>query len=481
MPPQTYARPQITVLQPDQIEQVHAHSLEVLSTVGVQVESPRARDIYAREIPATMIDGERVQIPPELVSWALQVAPAGIAIYNRQGTLLFHLGEGQDRPRFGIGVTALYYQDPLTDRLTPFHRHHMERCVRLGNALALFDVVSTIGVVQDVPANVSDLYATLDMVANTVKPLVILVSEESRFPAVLDLVEHLHGDLGTNPFIIPYLNPITPLIINQGTSDKMISAIDRGLPLIYSNYSMAGASSPITPAGTLVLLNAELLAGLTLSQMIKPGTPIILGMLPALFDMKTMVNFYDPQSMLLNLACTEMMAHYNLPHCGTSGSGTGWGPDLLAAETYWMNHLTTCMGKVGLAPFVGDTLTSKAFAPATVVYAHEVIEQALQFARGFTLDPAAVALEEIAEVGPGGSFFLTPSTLAQFRQAYFQSAIFPRWSMEEWQAAGSPQAGELLRRHTAELLQDLAPPDDHADIITRGTHFIEAKLAQGRL
>jgi len=73
---------------------------------------------------------------------------------------------------------------------------------------------------------------------------------------------------------------------------------------------MAGMSAPITPAGTMALLNAELLAGLTLSQLAREGTPIILGSLPAFFDMKEMTNFYDPHSLLLNLACAEMMAHY---------------------------------------------------------------------------------------------------------------------------------------------------------------------------
>jgi trimethylamine--corrinoid protein Co-methyltransferase len=129
------------------------------------------------------------------------------------------------------------------------------------------------------------------MIANTVKPLVILISDESLFPHVLDLLELLRGDLASQPFVIPYLNPVTPLIINEGTSDKMLASIERGLPFIYSNYGMAGMSTPITPGGTLALLNAELLAGLVLSQLAREGAPIILGSLPAYFDMKTMVDF----------------------------------------------------------------------------------------------------------------------------------------------------------------------------------------------
>ena len=77
--------------------------------------------------------------------------------------------------------------------------------------------------------------------------------------------------------------------------------------------------------------------------------------------------------MLLNIACAEMMTHYGLPHSGTSGSGPGWGPDLLASGGFWMNHFSSLLGKVGLVPFVGGNFDSLAFSPAAVVYADEVI------------------------------------------------------------------------------------------------------------
>lgn len=468
MPPNV--QPRIDALSREQVEQVHEYSLRILSTTGVRVDSERARQVLAQAAGPASVKDDRVYVPPELVDWALTAAPSTVGVYDRRGEPAFRLGD--DRTRFGVGVTALFYQDPETDQVVPFARKHMQAMVRLGSALPRFDVVSTVGIVQDVPVASSDLYAALEMVANTTKPLVILISEERCFPAVLDLLERLHGDLASRPFVVPYFNPVTPLVMNEATTDKMFVAIERGLPFIYSNYSLAGMSTPITPAGILCLMNAELLAGLVLSQLVKEGTPVILGILPAFFDMKTMVNFYDPQSMLLNLACAEMMAYYRLPHCGTSGSGTGWGPDLLAADTYWMNHLTSCIGKVGLAPFVGDTLGSKAFSPPTVVYAHEVIEQALLFAQGFPLDDASVGLDEIVQTGPGGNFLLSGLTRKFYRSAYYSNDIFPRWSMEKWQANGSPRAASLLREHTRDLLSRLEPPEDHADLLAQGERFI---------
>ena len=175
------------------------------------------------------------------------------------------------------------------------------------------------------------------------------------------------------------------------------SSIERGLPFIYSNYGMAGATTPITPVGMWALLNAELLAGLTLAQVIREGTPVILGSLPAFFDMRGMGSLYDTNSYLLNLACAEMMAYYNLPHAGTSGSGQGWSADLIASGHQWVNHLISCMGKVGLAPFVGDNLSSLVFSPQIIVYANEIIREARLFADGFV----AVGLTQYPERGCG--------------------------------------------------------------------------------
>ncbi len=468
-------RPTLRVLDDEQIAQIHDYSLQVLSSVGVRVDSAPARKLLGKAAGPGAVDGDRVYIPGELVHWALEAAPVTVKVYDRRGTLSFEL-PGQTR--FGIGVTALYFQDPQTDLVTPFTQKNMEQMVRLGSILPSFDAISTVGVIQDVPPEMSDLHATLQMTANTVKPLVLLVSREEAFGDVLDLLEHLHGDLSSRPFILPYFNPISPLVINRGTADKMFLAAERGLPFIYSNYGMAGASTPITPAGSLVLLNAELLAGLALSQLIKEGHPVILGSLPAFFDMRGMGSFYDPQSYIVDLACAEMMAYYSLPHCGTSGSGMGWGADLIAGGHQWMNHLVSCIGKVGLAPFVGDNLGSKAFSPNLVVYANEVIEQARLFAAGFALDNTSVGLDEMLLVGPGGSFLTSELTLQRFRDGYYKSDIFPKLTLEQWTASEMPDAGRQLRLYTQQLLSDASAPDEHADLMAKGEAYIGCDASQ---
>ncbi len=469
-------KPRIKVLTRDQIDAVHHYSLKILSTTGIRIDSLRARKLFAEASGVADTDGV-VRIPAELVDRAIKTAPSTLDIYDRRGNIRFQLGRSR-RPqtRFGIGVTNLYYQDPANDAVTAFTRKHMALSSRLGSVLSGFDVISTVGIVQDISPEFADLYGTLEMVANTTKPLVILISEKQCFDTSLDLLEHLHGDLSAKPFAIPYFNPITPLVLNEDTADKMFSTIERGLPFIYNNYGMSGATSPITPASNLALLNAELLAGLVLSQLIREGTPIILGSLPAGFDMRGMAGLYTPQTMLLNLTCAEMMAHYELPHSGTSGSGPGWGADLPASGTLWMNHLTSCLGKVGLAPFVGGNFDSLVFSPAFVVYSDEVIRQARLFNKGFEIDEASAALSEIEGIGPAGNFLMADLTVALCRETNFGSSIWPNLTLDQWQAEGEPRADKLLRMRTHDLMDDLPVPDDHADILARGETFIRGKI-----
>ncbi|MGE5742238.1 MAG: trimethylamine methyltransferase family protein [Candidatus Aminicenantes bacterium RBG_16_66_30] len=467
-------KPVLRVLSDEAVARVHHVSLKILAEVGVRVESSRARDLLLKASGGLSSASEggdcrTVRLPAPLIEWALRATPSEVSIFTRDRRLAFSLGpEAAGGTRFGIGVTNLRYQDPADDRVVPFTREHQASSTRLGDALSAFDVVSTIGVPQDLPPDSADLYGTLEMAANTLKPLVLLVAEERAFVPVLDLLEELCGEMGERPFVVPYFNPVTPLVINAGTSDKMFAAIERGLPIIYSNYGMSGATTPITPAGTLALLNAELLAGLVLAQLMREGAPVIVGSLPAGFDMKGMMSYYGAETMLLNLACAEMMANYRLPHCGTSGSGAGWGPDLPAADLFWMNHLTSLVGRSGLAPFVGGNFDSLAFSPAAAVYADHVIGLARRFAAGFALDDANLGLAEIFEAGPGGDYFGAGLTMANFRTAAYESPVFPRMTLAGWEERQGPKALDFLRERTVSLLAGHRPPADHDDLIGRG-------------
>jgi trimethylamine--corrinoid protein Co-methyltransferase len=263
-----HIQPSIQVLSEEAIDQVHKSSLRVLSEIGIRVDSENAQKIFqaskVKQLGITISD-HIARFSSEAVNWAIDQVPSTIDIYNRCGEHAFRLGEGQ--ARFGIGVTNLFYQEPENHAILPFSRSHLRSTLSLGNSLQSYEVISTVGILHDVDVSKADLVATLEMLAGTTKPLIILISDEKQFKPVLQLIDHLLPNTSEKPFVIPYFNPVTPLILNRSTTDNMIRSIEKGIPIIYSNYGMAGVSSPITSAGTLALLNAELLAGLIFTQL----------------------------------------------------------------------------------------------------------------------------------------------------------------------------------------------------------------------
>jgi trimethylamine--corrinoid protein Co-methyltransferase len=471
-------------------EKVHAQSLRVLAEVGVRVDSDKALQIFA-SCPATR---GAIHVDPatriakfsrEVVDWALRVAPRTIEVYKRpvigrdeEGALAFRLGDGG--AQFGAGVTTLGWQDPEEPRrITAFTRENMVQGVRLANGLAGLDFVSTLGVVQDVPEGTSgEMVGVLEMVANTAKPLVLLISEEDKFTQALDMLQHLvpgKGQQKKRPWHLVYVNPHTPLVINKTTVDKLVEAIGRGIPVIYSSYGMAGATMPITVAGELAMLNAELLAGLVLCQLIREGASVVMGACPVWFDMKAMTPTLSIQASLINLASTAMLRSYHIPHVGLSGCSYGFAPDASASTSHWLTHLSALLhGSSGLLPFLGCVIHATAWSPAAAVLANDVILQAKNFCEGFTIRDEDFLLEEIKEVGPGGNFLTTPATMAQHKMALNWSKVFPNVSVDTWKANGCPLADDLLKKETLRLLKTSKPPADHDVLIALGEKFISS-------
>jgi trimethylamine--corrinoid protein Co-methyltransferase len=469
-------RPHLQLLSQEQMNEIHRYSTSILENTGIQVESKKALKIFEKS-GAVKVINDVVFIQSELINHAIKKAPTNIDVYNRNGDISFQLGKKQGNDtHFGIGVTNTWFQDIETNKVELFTRKHMQYSTQLGDMLENYKMVSTLGIPSDVPAEKSDLYSALDMYSNTVKPLVLLISGDNKINEVFNLLSYLHGDISVNPFCIPYVNPITPLVLNKSTTDKMIATFEAGLPLMYSNYSMYGGTSPITEAGSLALLNAELLAGLVFSQLVKEGSKIILGSLPAAFNLTSMGSQYTPTSYLLNLACAEMMNFYEIPHCGTSGSNNGRGADLLASGDLWQNHLSSCIGKVGCAPFVGGNFDSMAFSPTTVVLSNHIIGKAKKFAKGFNLNDEAVNLDEIKNVAHGGNYFTSEQTLASLSDLDTDNEIWSSLSLDAWKEQNMPSAEKDLIEYTKNLYSKAQKKSEaNWDILKKGEEFIEKK------
>jgi len=469
-------KPKLILLNSEQIQKIHKSSVRILENSGIQVESKTALRIFEKS-EGVKIRDHVVYLREELIDHAIRHAPSTIEIFNKHGKSAFHLGDMQvNETRFGIGVTNTWFQGIEGKEIELFTRRHMQHSTKLGDSLDQFDLISTLGIPSDVPVDKSDLYSALDLYANTNKPLVLLISGEGQIQDVFDLLIALHGDISSRPFCIPYLNPITPLVMNRSTTDKMIASIKYNLPIIYSNYGMYGGTTPATEGGTLALLNAELLAGLVFSQLVKEGSQVILGCLPAAFNMANMGSYYTPASYLMNLACAEIMEFYEIPHCGTSGSSNGRGADLITSGNLWLNHLSSCIGKIGCAPFVGGNFDSMVFSPSTVVLSDQIIGEVRKFARGFVLTEETICLNDIAHVGHGGNYFTSKKTLEALKDFGSTNSMWSIMNLDMWQKLKMPTAENALIEYTRDLYSKAIKESElNMETIKKGEAYIESK------
>lgn len=469
-------KPKLILLDPEQIQKIHKASVRILKDTGIQVESGKALRIFEKS-EGVKVHDHVVHLEEDLIDHAIRLAPSTIEIFNKLGESAFHLGNmRENETRFGIGTTNTWFQGIEGNKIELFARRHMRHSTKLGDMLDNYDLISTLGIPSDVPVDKNDLYSALDQYANTSKPLVLLISGEGKIQEVFDLLTALHGDISSKPFCIPYVNPITPLVMNRATTDKMIASIHQKLPVMYSNYGMYGGTTPATEGGTLTLLNAELLAGLVFSQLISEGSEVILGCLPAAFNMANMGSYYTPASYLMNLACAEMMDYYEIPHCGTSGSSNGRGADLISSGNLWLNHLISCMGKIGCAPFVGGNFDSMVFSPSTVVLSDQIIGEARKFAHGFVLSEQSICLDDIGHVGHGGNYFTSKETLESLKEVSAYESMWSIMNLDVWKELRMPTAENALIEYTRELYSKaIAESELNKEIIKQGEDYIGAK------
>ena len=281
--------PRLRLLSDAQLERLHDAALELLRDPGVRIMSEEARELLLGA-GATLVGEDVVHIPARLVEGSLDSAPHRFTLHDRTGAERLALGEGN--VYFGSGVTNLSYLIPRTGERHPFTLEDVADTARLTDALANLDFLTTPGVVRasaELPQALVNQNEFLAMVTNTTKPLMVLVADGPALADVFDMAEVVAGgreEHRSRPFVVPYLNSVSPLQFGPDTLDKLLLTADRGIPVVCQAAPQVGATSPVTVAGTIAIAAAETLCGLVIAQLRRPGTPFITGAVPLAMDMR---------------------------------------------------------------------------------------------------------------------------------------------------------------------------------------------------
>ncbi len=473
--------PVFRIVSDEGLRRIHGAAISLLQDPGVQVTTEAARTLLL-DAGCSAAGEDVVRIPESIVDEALSSAPKSFALHDRDGRERVFLGEG--RAYFGTGITSLNYQDPATDEVRDFTVEDIAAVARLTDALANLDFAATPGVVRpsaDVPLSLVNQHEFLAMVTNTTKPIMTLVADADALSDVLDMAAVVAGgreELRRRPFVVPYLNPVTPLMFNVDTLDKLLLAADWGIPVVCEAAPNLGATSPVTVAGTTAITAAETLAGLVISQLRRKGTPYISGSVPMVMDMRTGdISGGGAPGLLALLASTELAHFWGLPVVGAGGSTDSKVADAQAAVDLSHYVMADILAGVDLSFDVGSTEFGLSHSPIVTVLADETISMLRGMMSGVPTDDESLALEEIREAGIGGQFLASPHTLRHFRELWTPTLL--SWeSRRIWEAAGSETMSDRARKRAVELIESHRPEPLAADKLAAMESIVEDRRAK---
>jgi trimethylamine--corrinoid protein Co-methyltransferase len=454
----------MSVLSTDQIEQIHRATLEVLERTGVQIAHPRALELLHGA--GARVDGDRVRIPAWMVEEALRTAPPRVVLGNRKGERQVFL-EG-DKVWFGPSLDCIDYLDPSTNTRRRFVSDDCRITSTVADALPNYSWVMTIGMADDVPADVADRVIARQVFTYTEKPLVFCCKDVNSVRDIYEMALLIAGgeeQFQQAPTCVHYSEPISPLLYYDPAVEKILFCAENSIPLINFPAPQAGSTAPATFAGEVVQGSAESLSGLVLAQLANPGAPFIYGAFATVMDMRTTVFSYAaPEMTLMVAALAQMAQHYRLPFFGTAGCSDAKFPDPQAAAEAAFSCLASALVGANLVHDSGWLDHGSLASPAHMVLVNEILHMVEQFMHGMPVNDETLALDVIDRVGPGGHYLEEQHTYDHFRDIWY-SDLFDRAIWDEWQAQGEKEFEERLREKTEHVMQHRAAPlpDDVLD------------------
>jgi trimethylamine--corrinoid protein Co-methyltransferase len=445
------------VLSQDEVEQIHAASMEVLSSVGVKVEWKPARDIL-REAGAEVDDeGQFVRIPETLVRWAVEQAPEQFTLYGPD----FQMEIGGGQTWFaGLG-TPTEILDNETGERRPTTIDDVVRHIQLINACEHIHNSQMDIWPNDIPMTTIHTEAIWAWAHHSGKPFGMGCYGYLPTRDMMRMMAIVAGGkeaMRRRPMFFAICSVGSPLQMLQMQLEGLLICADYGQPLAMSTEAIAGATAPVTLAGLLVQQNASILAHVTLAQVYRPGTPVLYGTVSTIANMRLgTVALGAVETGLITAGAAQMARHYNLP-CRSVGAATeSKAEDLQAGFERTSTLLQAVLAGVDFVTCGGTLDGTMLESEAILMLDDELCGAALRVARGIEVNRDTLALDQIARVGFSGNYLAEEHTVRRFRTEHYIPDLLPREPREAWEKAGGRSALDLARDRVRVILSEHQP------------------------
>jgi trimethylamine--corrinoid protein Co-methyltransferase len=457
-------RPTISFLSSEDKDKIHRAAFQILSELGMKILQDEALALL-KDAGCSVGQDRMVKIPGDLVQQCIDSAPRSIPMYDREGKQVMDLGGHHSY--FGTGSDLIYSLDSKTGQRHACVLEDVNRAARVADALTNIDFIMSFAHPSDFPARRAYLLSFQSMAANSIKPIVCTAASRddlSEMWQVSRILRNGESELRSKPYFIYYGEPISPLKYPIESVDKLLFCAEKAIPAIFSPAPIAGSTAPMTIAGHVVQGLAESFCGLVIHQLKAKGAPFIMGMGPAVLDMKTSQCSYNaPEYLLAYMAIVEMSHYYDLPNWGYAGTSDSQIPDGQATFEAGLLTFLSAMAGSNLNHDVGYLDFGRTGSLEMIVVLDEIIDQVRRLHRGIPVNDEMLAVDVIKEVGADGNFLTQMHTLNHLRSTQWQPKLISRAGYEKWQASGSTSLLDRGRDKLQRILADHQPVPISAD------------------
>lgn len=471
--------PPMEVFSADEIASMHETALRSLEELGMKVLLPEARAIYAKG--GARVDGEMVYIGRDMVEAALASAPKSFVcragaphrdILMELGTLTFQPGAG-----------APHATDLKRGR-RPGSARDFNELVRLTQHFDVFHMVAPLIEPQDVLTHLRHYFTTETQLTHSDKFPFIFSRGTPQVMESFEMLSNFRGvsadDFGATPHAYTIINTNSPRTLDTPMAQGLIDFAKHGQLSIITPFTLMGAMAPITVAGAITLSHLEVLAALTLTQLVKPGAPVCYGTFTSNVDMKSGAPaFGTPAHFQASLAAGQMARLTGLPWRSAAGSAANMN-DVQAANENQLG-LWGCLmaGASVIIHSAGWLEGGLSVSYEKLITDVEVLNMIAEICGGAKAGPDEIGFDALQEVAPSGHFFATTQTMARYNTEFYEPVVHEYANFGTWTERGARGANERATDVWQRILEEGKGPNVDGEKRTELQAFIAKRTAAG--
>lgn len=466
----------------DELESIHRASLRILSDIGMDFLDAEARQMLADAGADVTADAERVRFDPDMVLETIATVPETFQLHSRNPAHTITVGG--DHIAFG-GVGSPPNYRGLDGVRRPGTRADFRELLKLAQTFNCIHFVGGYPVEPiDLHPSVRHLEATLDTLLFTDKIVHCYSLGQDRNQDVLEMMRISRGvDLATlerEPSVFSVINSSSPLRLDTPMLRGIIEFSGHGQPIVMTPFTLAGAMAPVTLAGAVAQQNAEALAGMVFTQVVKPGAPVVYGGFTSNVDMQSgSPAFGTPEYVRTAMLGGQLARRYHVPYRSSNVNASN-ALDAQAAYESVFSLWGAVMGGVNfLMHGAGWMEGGLQASPAKFVLDADLLGMVEAMLDPFVVDDDTLALDAISEVGPGGHFFGVQHTQDRFRTAFHRPMISDWRNWETWDEAGRPEAAGKAADLARQFLDAYTPPPIDEAVQAELEDFVARRTAEG--